>query len=228
VVTFLRSDLWDRISFNDRNKMSQDTVFLDWSSDQLADVIALRVAVSLSVPREDAWATAFTTDEMRQRARARTYITKRTLGRPRDIVAFATFARDVALTEGHDIIEASDIYDAEPRFSRHVFDELKDEMDRHVVDFSAVTNTLKALRQRTFQYEAWFTAAKANGLHMRDARAALDALFEASIVGIHTTGGSGGGSGTVYRYEDRHLQPREDSTMQVHLALVKELGLTDA
>jgi len=100
-------------------------------------------------------------------------------------------------------------------------------MDRHVADFGAVTNVLKALRQRTFQYEDWISACKKNGLGAREAKVALDALFESSIVGIHSTGGSGGGSGTDYRYEDRHLQPREDSTMQVHLALVKELGLTD-
>ncbi len=228
VITFLRADLWERISFNDRNKMSQDIILLDWTPEQLADVIALRAASSLGVPRDDAWSVAFTTDEMRQRARASTYITKRTLGRPRDIVAFAIFADEAAQTHDHAIIEATDIYEAERRFSRHVFDELKDEMERHVVDFQAITNALKSLRQRTFQVDMWIAACKANGIGVRDARDALDALIEASIVGMHTTGGSGGGSGTVYRYEDRHLQARDESNMQVHLALVKELGLKDA
>ena len=116
VVTFLRTDLWDRISFNDRNKMSQDILFLDWSTDELADVVALRIARSLETRQEEAWATAFTTEEMRQRASARTYMTKRALGRPRDIVAFAIFAREEAQRSGNDVIEASDIYDAEQRF----------------------------------------------------------------------------------------------------------------
>jgi hypothetical protein len=227
VITFLRADLWERISFNDRNKMSQDIILLDWTPEQLTDVIALRVASSLGVPREDAWSAAFTTDEMRQRARASTYITKRTLGRPRDIVAFAIFAHEEAQKHGHEIIEATDIYEAERRFSRHVFDELKDEMERHVADFQEVTNALKSLRQRTFQMDDWMGACKANGITVREGRVALEALLEASIVGIHATGGSGGGSGTVYRYEDRHLQARDESNMQVHLALVKELGLRD-
>ena len=69
VLTFLRTDLWDRISFNDRNKMGQDIIYLDWTPETLTEVIALRVVSSLGVPKQDAWTTAFTTDEMRQRAR---------------------------------------------------------------------------------------------------------------------------------------------------------------
>src|SRR5690348_5350779 len=102
---------------------------------------------------------------MRQRARAKTYLLKRTLGRPRDIVAFAEFAREEAVRDGHDVIEAGDIYDAEKRYSRHVLDELMDEMDRHVDDFNAVINSLKALRTRTFQIDAWVAACKANGIN---------------------------------------------------------------
>lgn len=228
VVTFLRADLWERVSFNDRNKMSQDIVFLDWETDQLAEVVALRIATSLSVPIDDAWAEVFTTDEMRQRARAKTYLTKRTLGRPRDIVAFAEFSRQAAVRAGLDVIDAASIYEAERRYSRHILDELKDEMDRHVPDFNAVTNALKALGTRTFNEQAWLAACKTNGIAAKEARELLDALFETSIVGMHATGGAKGGSGTVYRYEDRHLHPTSGATLQVHLALVKELGLKDA
>lgn len=227
VVTFLRADLWERVSFNDRNKMSQDIVFLDWETEQLAEVVALRIARATDGDASDAWAEVFTTEEMRQRARARTYLTKRTLGRPRDIVAFAEFSRQEAVRAGADIIDAASIYEAEKRYSRHILDELKDEMDRHVTDFNAVTNSLKALGTRTFSNDAWLVACKANGIGAREARELLDALFETSIVGMHATGGAKGGSGTVYRYEDRHLRPTSDATLQVHLALVKELGLKD-
>jgi hypothetical protein len=87
---------------------------------------------------------------------------------------------------------------------------------------------LKALRTRTFSLDAWLAACKANGINVRDARTVLDALFETSIVGTHSTGGAQGGSGTIYRYKDRHLRPADGATLQIHLALVKELGLKDA
>lgn len=74
----------------------------------------------------------------------------------------------------------------------------------------------------------WVTACKENGLPKAEADKALEQLFEASAVGIHGAGGAQGGSQTTYRYQDRHLRSRPDATHQVHLALVRELGLKDA
>ena len=111
VITFLRTDLWERLSFNDKNKMSQDIIYLDWTPEQLGDVVDLRIHNSLDTPLGRGWETAFTADEMRQRAGAKTYITKRTMGRPRDVIAFSIFARDAAVANGHARIEATDIYE---------------------------------------------------------------------------------------------------------------------
>lgn len=107
VITFLRTDLWEKLSFNDKNKMSQDIIYLDWTPEQLCEVVDLRVHNSLDTPLGTGWERAFTTEEMRQRAGARTYITKRTMGRPRDIVAFAIFAKEAAVASGHARIEGS-------------------------------------------------------------------------------------------------------------------------
>lgn len=123
MVLFLRTDLWEKLSFNDRNKMSQDIIYLDWSADELSGVIDRRIASSAGVPEGRGWETVFTTAEMRNRASARTYMLKRTLGRPRDIVAFAGFALKEAQSSGHDRIEGDDIYAAERRYSKHVLDE---------------------------------------------------------------------------------------------------------
>lgn len=71
VITFLRTDLWEKLSFNDKNKMSQDIIYLDWTPEQLAEVVDLRVHNSLATPLGSGWERAFTTDEMRQRAGAR-------------------------------------------------------------------------------------------------------------------------------------------------------------
>lgn len=228
VITFLRTDLWEKISFNDRNKMSQDIIYLDWDTDGLASVVDRRIRGSIGTAIGAGWDQIFTTGEMRQRASAKTYILKRALGRPRDVVAFATFARSEALKSQHEKIEAVDIYEAETRYSKHILDELKDEIERHVIDFAVVINTLKGLRTRTFTTATWKKSADENGLNDADASNALEQLFEASAVGIHGVGGAAGGSGTIYRYQDRHLRSRDDAGLQVHLALVRELGLKDS
>jgi hypothetical protein len=228
VITFLRTDLWEKLSFNDRNKMSQDTIYLDWDSDQLAGVIDRRIQKSAGVREGEAWETIFTTVEMRQRMSPKTYITKRTVGRPRDIVAFCTFALKVALDADHTHIEKADIYAAEQRYSKHMLEELRDEIERHVSDYGAVINSLKTIGKRTFAADEWVEAARQNGLTKTPAEEALEQLFEASLVGVHRTGGATGGSGSVFRYQDRHLRSNTDAPLQVHLAFVRELGLRDS
>lgn len=228
VLIFLRTDLWERIAFNDKNKFVQDTVYLDWPDAELARVIDRRIHKTAGVPEGEGWATAFTTERMRQQTSALRYMTKRVLGRPRDIVAFSMFAREVALANGHTVIDSQDIYDAEIRYSRHVVDELRDEIGDHVPSMVNVINALKALERRTFVLAAWQDAAVRSGIQEGDAESVLDQLFEASVVGVLRAGGGGGGSRTVYRYQDRFLRATETGSLQVHPAFTKELGLTDA
>lgn len=228
VIVFLRTDLWERITFNDKNKTSQDTVYLDWDESELAKVIDYRIHKTAGVPEGEGWQTVFTSEEMRQRAAAQKHMLKRVLGRPRDIVAFAALSREVALANAHNIVEKQDIYDAEVRYSKHLVNELNDEIGAHVSNVTNVINALKALGRRTFTLTSWEEVAVKNGISKAEAELVLNYLFEASAVGVHRAGGSKGGSTTVYRYQDRFLKATETGALQVHLGLVKELGLTDA
>ena len=226
VVVFLRTDLWEKLTFNDKNKTGQVTIYLDWSDEELAEVVERRIRKSTGMD-DQGWSTIFTGEEMRQRAGAQTYILKRALGRPRDVVAFASFAHEIAIQNGNDRIEKSDIYEAERRYSKHALDELQDEIANHVSSFGEVISALKALGRRSFTIDEWTAAALATGMSNDDARVALDQLFEASAVGILRAGGSTGGSGTRYKYQDRFLRSVTEGTLQVHLAFVRELSLTD-
>jgi hypothetical protein len=225
-VVFLRTDLWEKLNFNDKNKTGQVTIYLDWHNEELAEVVERRIRTSTQTD-DQGWQTVFTDEEMRQRAGAQTYILKRTLGRPRDVIAFASFAHEVALQNRNLRIEKADIYSAEMRYSKHALDELRDEIADHVSSFAAVINALKQLGRRSFTVDEWTAAAVVAGMTAPDAKVALDQLFEASAVGVLRAGGSSGGSGTRYKYQDRFLQSTTDATLQVHLAFVRELSLTD-
>ncbi len=226
VIIFLRTDLWERLNFNDKNKSGQVTIYLDWRDEELIEIIERRIRTSAGVTSNE-WSTIFTTEEMRQRAGAQTYVLKRTLGRPRDIIAFAVFAREVALHEQHKKIEKADIYAAERRYSKHALDELRDEIADHVSSFAQVIEALKRLGRRTFTVDEWTSAARDSGMSDGDASVALGHLFEASAVGVLQAGGSSGGSSTRYKYQDRFLRSDATATLQVHLAFVRELSLAD-
>lgn len=230
VVVFLRSDLWDKCHFNDKNKIQSDTVALAWSDDELADVIDLRIHKSTSIQAGNGWDELFTDDRMRQGVTVRSYILKRTLGRPRDIVAFAIYAAQVSKELGHRLIEKADVYAAEALYSAHVTRELGDELTEHVKDqnFDAVLSTLRALKVRNFTPAKWFAESSLLGFTSSEATTNLTLLFESGVVGILQSGGAGGGRSTVYHFEEPLLKIDDDmSLLQIHPAFTKELGLTE-
>lgn len=87
ILTFLRSDIFNELRFNDKNKIVADIEFLDWTEEKLIDVASARIARSLKCSRQSAWSRVFSSIEMRQRASIQSYILKRTMWRPRDIIA---------------------------------------------------------------------------------------------------------------------------------------------
>ncbi|MGV2950616.1 P-loop ATPase, Sll1717 family [Glutamicibacter sp. AGC46] len=222
-IVFLRTDLWERIGFNDKNKFTQDTVTLDWNNNDLAQVIEERIRKTAGTPEGLGWETIFTPEKMRQGTSAQNYLLKRVMGRPRDIVAFAIFALEVASANGHSRIEKEDIYTAEARYSEHILDELRDEISEHVEDMEAVVNSLKALERRKTSLDAWDEAAIRHGINRSSLTKVRDLLFEASAVGVLRANQK-----TAYRFNDRSLKIEETGNLSVHPALLKELGILDA
>lgn len=227
VIVFLRTDLWDQVVFNDRNKISQDIEHLNWDDEALIEVVEARIASSPGWEGRS-WFDVFFAGEMRQRASSKTYVLKRTMGRPRDIVAYTTFALEEAVRQEHNQILAEDIYASEARYSSHIVDELKDEMASALSQLPRALAIFKSIGRRNFDWLTWFEQASSQGFDEAEAREMLTRLFEASVVGVFEVGGGGGGSRSRYRYQDSYLHPIEDRLMQVHLAVAKELGLKDS
>lgn len=226
VIVFLRSDLWEAIRFNDKNKFAQDTLKLDWDRASLKSVIDARIAKARPDTDSD-WFSIFTDKEMQNRQLSHNYIIKRCMGRPRDIVAFATFARDTALRSGHEVIDNQDIYDGEREYSEHILNELVDELQGHMHNLDDSVRAIKSIGRRSFTLTTWMQATDRQGMTENQAMEALEVLFEASVLGVLRVGGRTGGSKTVYRYEDRFIQATDTGQLQVHPALTKELSLTD-
>jgi hypothetical protein len=120
VITLLRSDIYDNLQFNDKNKMNTDVELLDWSSDSLVDVINARISRSLGCEKSRAWNLAFSPNKMRQGTDISSYLIKRTMLRPRDLVAFCIKCQEVS-AQNNSIVETSDVYTAEEAYSKYMF-----------------------------------------------------------------------------------------------------------
>jgi hypothetical protein len=228
VITFLRSDIYDTVKFNDKNKMATTIERLEWPNTRLMDVLARRVVASLGVNPEDAWSAVFSDAEMRQRAKPQRYFLRRTMGRPRDVIAFAIHCRDVAMEKRHAIVETADIYDAEDRYSQHLLAELSDELHKQLPELENLLETLRELGRMTFTLGEWTEAAhrRSPALTESDAKEQLGILYEASVIGVARIGGSKGGSQHVFNYS-AHAKPDFAARVHVHPGFKKGLQLKE-
>ena len=107
---------YDNLFFDDQDKLRQNEETLYWNSDDLKAVVCERVRVSLGLNEPDnnkVWQNLFSPKAYRSRASAEKYIIDRTFKRPRDIISFVRFAIEVAVRNGHSIIETNDTRIAE-------------------------------------------------------------------------------------------------------------------
>lgn len=229
VLVFLRTDIFDLLLFNDKMKMAQDIEYLDWGEDSLCEILEARIASSLGVAKTKAWSAAFSGSSMRQRATIRSYMTRRTMYRPRDMIRFALCCQEKATAANHQVVETTDVYNGEIRYSQEMFDELIDEMHKQVPNARDVMEVLREVEAQRFKERDWIEAYARRFPHSSetDAKSALGVLFEFSVVGVPKAGGRAGGTKFQFRYEDRLLRPNFTSQMVVHSGLKKVLSLKD-
>jgi hypothetical protein len=234
VLTFLRSDIFDELTFNDKNKLSEDIERLTWKEEALVSVIEARIRRSANAKEENLpgapWDAVFSDTEMRQRAIIKTYIVKRTMGRPRDIVAFCKECQTIAVDDESRIVETDHVYDAEEAYSRHVYDELVDEMHKQLPEAKEYFQAIREIGRLRFTAQEWDEVMRRRKLSnsMQESLDSLKVLFDYAIVGVLRKGGKSGGAAYQYIYSDRLLEPNFEVEVQVHPALKKELRLVEA
>jgi hypothetical protein len=229
VLCFLRQDIYNELQFNDKNKISTQIEYLDWNEQKLVNVIEARIAASMRCNTQNAWFKAFTNKYMRQKSSIKSYITKRTMLRPRDVVAFCIFCREAAIDNNHKKIQTSDVYIAEEKYSNHIFDELDDEMHKQLPTAQDSLIVLKDMQKQRFIVSDWINAVKETKPQWTRQYSVerLKDLFDYSVVGIKKLGGAIRGTRFSFKYEDRLLKPDFKRQMVVHSSLKKVLSLKD-
>lgn len=225
VVLFLREDLWDRVRYNDRSKIGQDVVFLNWHDYDLKRILERRITSSMSLGTEEALSAVFEAQATEPHS-VPNFIVSRSLRRPRDVISFANLALDQARKNHHAQISHDDALSAETAFSRRVFEEFQDAYENHIPQSSILKNTLRSLSRVEFTAEEWLSAAASYGRSKEDAEMYLDALVEYSLVGIRFRTSSPATPAT-YRYHDREILASADCTFVIHPSILPHLGIAD-
>lgn len=220
VLIFLRSDIYDGLRFDDKDKHRPTEEHIVWSVDGLREMLSRRLPDDVEADDilEDA--------EMRGRITPFNYIVKRTFLRPREVLQFVQECLGRA-DPGSSVITKDEIRAAEDRYSRWKVDDLKQEFRKVHPDFEEL---LEALRQEVHRYDAiedlqnLLREKAQTAVERLGARRAVELLFEASVIGIRLRGAGQ----TRFKSDDLDLSLPATGTVYVHQSLYKGLSIVEA
>jgi hypothetical protein len=247
IVVFLRDDIYDGLHFEDKNKMTENSVSLiEWDTQRtqktLRALMEKRFTIVLrgSDDEEISWGQVFNEDrEMPGHQTKYDHIRDRTYLRPRDIIKFTNCAlerfkerRKQTESEGStEKIDNVDVHNARVEFSEYFLREIDDEVHKHMPDYEKYLEILRSLG--TWQFERDDFEAKFNERYPESTEtpaSILERLYEFSIIGFYRAGGRGfGGSEYMFRYRESRARFDPSSTrFRIHPGLIEVLGLKRA
>lgn len=203
-VCYLRTDIWDELSFSDKNKISQSSaVTLEWDSDTLLEMINERIRVKLGPSYS--WNDLDDESLIRGKQSKWSHIISRTFLRPRDVIQFLNYATEAAISNypASDFFDNEDIQKARTPYSRYLKQELDDEIGPHWPQWAEGLQTCSELSRLTFSKDKFIETyerrrSKANAVSADDA---LELMYRYSVIGYRRGIGKGG-SGWIFQYTD--------------------------
>lgn len=219
VLTFLRTDIYEELRFDDKDKHRAMEEHITWNPELLKEMVKQRLPENVKV--ED----LFERGEMRGSISPFNYIVKRTFLRPREVLQFLQECIRRAGSKAKEITK-DNIREAEERYSAWKVEDLKQEYRRVYPEFEPL---LEALRQGVHRYDSIkefeeYVEQKAPKV-VRDLgpRKAVEILFNASVIGVRL-----GNSGSPrFRCEDGNLILPASGAVYVHQSLYRGLHIRE-
>ena len=238
-LVFLREDIFETLSINDLNKLRSDCgALLHWSREGLSAMILRRInffAAAKGVASVASLDSLFDKSEMRQRQKHFAYILRRTMMRPRDLIAILSKTAEVMREKENDpfadevrsfeTLECESVYDAEPGYSEWLKNEILDEwrVQKPIIDklFQGIQNigSTNITKEKFFESVQLLEPSTDEGAIV----AHLKFLFDNSIIGFKL------GDSTQWRFKCFYPSQGfvESDEYRVHDGLVRVLNLRE-
>jgi hypothetical protein len=219
VLVFLRSDIYDVLEFDDKDKHRALEEHISWTPEELKEMFQCRLPEHVSVDE------LFSPGEMRGSISPFSYIVKRTFLRPREVLQYFEAMLSVS-DKTKSQFSKDDVRAAEDRYSSWKVDDLKQEYRRVFPEFDSL---LECLRQGGHRYEsinqlqAMFEAKVPELVRERSARTLVDVLFETSVIGVRLSDQGA----TRFKCEDPDLALPASGAVYVHQSLYRGLSIRE-
>lgn len=219
VVLFLRTDIYESLSFDDKDKHRPYEEQIIWDESNLAEMVNLRL------PERMTFSELFPRSPMRGSTLPKDYMLKRTFLRPREVLQFLGLCLSKS-GPGDTQISKEVLKKAEITFSNWKVEDLKQEYSKSSPNFP---NLIEAFRQGNHRYDS-----KRDLLSLLQSQAhdevqalgeqeTLKLLLNSSAIGVRI----GNGGAIRYKSTAPELSLPPEGTFYVHQALHKGLNITE-
>jgi hypothetical protein len=237
-VICLRDDIYDIISDPDKTKWSDLKCDIEWDESSIKNLLAFRLSRAFDqdmdiMPFEQIWFKLFSRKNInygnfqRKAIPAFEYITKSTLLRPRDYIRYISDCCNLAITEGHVVIEPEIVKKADKKFSNYLRTELVDEIHGAIPDIDILLELFSRIRKQTLpidEYIAEYEKAIKDGEIKNSPvgiKTILKILFYFSIIGNRPPQKNI----SVFRYKYLDARLNFNEKIIVHRGLFKSLQI---
>lgn len=220
VITFIRSDIYDALSFDDKDKHRPLEHQIVWSHESLSEMVTKRLPDGVSVDDLFEGGMRGTTDPFK-------YIVSRTFMRPREVLQFLGEAKKDS--GSHSTISGDSIRSGEARYSAWKLEDLKQEYSKSDPGLGTL---LECLRQGIHRYdsvEELESLIQAKAPQLLDppditARTLVEKLFSYSVIGVRV----GNAGSPRFKSETPQLTLPPAGAVYVHPSLHKGLLIKEA
>lgn len=230
-VVYLRTDLWDEMSFSDKNKITSTSVLdISWDEESLLKVVNSRVQSAVGVD----WDSLHDGETMRGRQKKFSHIVARTFLRPRDVISFLNILlvktkERINAKGGSTLFTNPDMIESRRDYSTYLRLELHDEISPHWAEWEDALRTISKVGLLSFARESFVRGydKTKSAKNPKSADEALESLYEYSVLGAYRASGYGGKK-WVYRYsEPGEAWDSSGGVFKVHLGLKEHLALKE-
>ena len=150
VLAFLRVDIYEKLTFPERDKLRSDELHIRWDADDLISLIEKRAIASTgdANAKRLLWSEIFPSRVAEQDIKK--FLASRTLNRPRDIIQLANACRDVAKAKGRTEITNWDILTAAAQYSRW---KLVDIQNEWAVNYPFLVDALLLMSNSSYMFK---------------------------------------------------------------------------
>lgn len=231
-VLFLRDDIFTQIIDSDRTKWLDLTINLDWSIQQIKNLLAFRLSRSWGIdekikPFELAWIELFSPEPFKNNSDKESlfnYISRFTQKRPRDYICFIRECARYAYEQKLPIVTPHVATNVSHKYSLYLRSEIEDEIRGLVPEIHEILDILSLLGRNTFKYNQFDDIYQNYALEMdlkpRNTRKLLATLFQFSVIGKNTHNDK-----VSYRYIDTHAVFEPNAIYTIHTGLLKSLHI---